>query len=78
MARPLEQIEADALELPEPARVRLVERLLRSFSVSTGMDSDVAEDWLAEAERRDEAMESGAEAGTPAHEVLQRLERRRG
>lgn len=78
MARPLEQIEAEALELPEPARVRLVERLLRSFSVSTGIDVDAAEDWLAEAERRDEAMERGDEAGTPAREVLQRLERRGG
>lgn len=76
MARPFEQIEAEALELPEPARVRLVERLLRSFSVSAGTDADVAEDWFAEAVRRDEAMERGEEAGTPAREVLRRLVRR--
>jgi hypothetical protein len=78
MARPLEQIEAEALELPEQARAKLVERLLRSFPVTAGMDAAVADEWLDEAERRDEAMDRGAESGAPAQEVLRRIERRRG
>jgi hypothetical protein len=47
-------------------------------TLSRGMDAAVAKECLDEAERRDEAMDRGAEPGVPAHEVLRRIERRRG
>lgn len=55
-----------------------VSEALRSVAVAFGTDSAAAPDWLAEAERRDDALDRDEDAGTPAAEVLHRLERRRG
>jgi len=71
MARTVEELEADALDLSQEDRTRLFERLLLSFDAPA--DDEVARAWAEEALRRDEAMESGEEPGVPAEEVFQRL-----
>jgi putative addiction module component (TIGR02574 family) len=73
MPMTLEQIEAEALKLPEQARAELLGRLMRSFADASAMDQEVAEAWAQEAIRRDEEMESGSAAGIPAEEVFQEL-----
>ena len=65
MTTTLEQIEAEALKLPEEARVALLERLMRSLVDASAMDQDFTEAWAQEAVRRDEEMESGAVVGIP-------------
>ena len=73
MPMTLEQIEAEALKLPEEARAALLERLMRSLVDASEMDQDVTEAWAQEAVRRDEEMESGAVVGIPAEEVFAKL-----
>ena len=72
MRRTLDDIEAEALRLPEEDRARLFERLLLSFE-DIPQDEGIAQAWAEEAARRDRAMESGEEAGIPAEEVFKRL-----
>lgn len=74
MARALEQLEAEALELPEEARVHLIQRLLQSFEEPSRLDGGIAREWAQEAERRDLAMDRDEDAGTPAEEVFRRIE----
>jgi hypothetical protein len=54
----------------------LVEPLHRSSLDPNAIESDVADVWFIEAERRDESMDRGEEAGAPAQDVLRRIERR--
>jgi putative addiction module component (TIGR02574 family) len=62
-------LEAYVLQLPRPERVRLVERLLESLDE----DSDVLDEWIAEAERRADAMERGEIRAIPLDEALAAL-----
>lgn len=73
MAMKFDELEAQALKLPEEWRVKLLQRLLRSLEEGVGEPAEVAEAWLEEARRRDEEMDSGKEAGIPAEEVFRRL-----
>lgn len=59
MARTVDEIEAEALHLPENDRARVFESLLLSFQVSE--DDETARAWAEEAQRRDQAMENGEE-----------------
>jgi putative addiction module component (TIGR02574 family) len=68
----LDQIEAEALNLPEKDRAHLFSRLLLSFEPDR-QEGEVAGVWAEEAERRDQAMESGEESGIPAEEVFTKL-----
>lgn len=72
MSLTLNEIEAEALRLPEEDRARLFESLLRSFDEST-YEEENSRIWAEEAARRDQAMESGEEPGIPAEEVFRRL-----
>lgn len=72
MSLTLNEIEAEALRLPEEDRARLFESLLRSFDEST-YEEENTRVWAEEAARRDQAMESGEEPGIPAEEVFRRL-----
>ncbi|MFP3941230.1 MAG: addiction module protein [Thermoanaerobaculia bacterium] len=74
MGRALDQLEAEALELPEEARIHLIQRLLRSFEEPSRLDAAIAREWAEEAERRDLAMDRDEEAGVPAEEVFRRIE----
>ena len=74
MSPRLEQIETEILNLPEDDRVRLFGSLLRSFQEqASDHEARIAKVWAEEAERRDQAMESGEELDIPAEEVFQRL-----
>lgn len=57
MTMTVEQIEAEALKLPEQAREDLLRRLMHSLTDVA--DRGVAEAWAREALRRDDEMESG-------------------
>lgn len=72
MSWTLDQIEAEALKLPEESRAKLVERLLLSFDEAE-MDREVEQSWLEEAERRDREMTESGDPGIPAAEVFRRL-----
>jgi len=72
----VEQLEAEALQLPEQARAELLGRLMRSLVDTPAMDRDVSEAWTQEAVRRDEEMDSGSVAGIPADEVFAELRNR--
>ncbi|MBW8873692.1 MAG: addiction module protein [Acidobacteria bacterium] len=70
MARTVDEIEAEALNLPEDDRARVFESLLLSFQ---GPENDeTARAWAEEAQRRDQAMENGEEPGIPAEEVFRK------
>jgi hypothetical protein len=76
MSPKLEQIETEILSLPEDDRAKLFGRLLRSFQeAASESDARIARIWAEEAERRDQAMESGEDPGVPAEEVFRRLVR---
>jgi putative addiction module component (TIGR02574 family) len=69
----VEQIEAEALKLPEQARVELLGRLMRSLADSPAIDQDVTDAWAQEVVRRDEEMESSSVVGIPAEQVFAEL-----
>ncbi len=68
----LDELETEALNLPEKDRVHLFSRLLLSFEPDR-QAGEVASVWAEEAERRDRAMETGEEPGIPAEEVFTKL-----
>lgn len=68
-----DQIESEALKLPQDARVRLFESLLQSFQEAPDPADRLSQIWAEEAERRDRSMESGEDPGIPAEEVFRRL-----
>ena len=74
MTMTVEQIEAEALKLPEQARADLLGRLMHSLTDM--VDRGVAEAWAQEAVRRDDEMESGSVAGVPAVEIFEELVRK--
>ncbi len=61
-------IESRALNLPPGERARLAQRLLASLD--EGTDADNEKLWLAEAERRLDALESKSVSGIPAEQVF--------
>jgi len=73
MPRALKQLEAEALGLPEEARIHLIRKLLRSFGTPSGPDAVIAREWAEEAERRDASMDRG-ESGALAEDVFHRIE----
>lgn len=73
MARPLGEIEREALELPLRDRALLIERLLATLD--SGEDEDAEEAWLAEAERRYQDYKAGKTTARPAAEVLEQAKR---
>jgi hypothetical protein len=73
MARPLEQIEADALQLDETDRARLARRLLLSLEPVGEDPEEVRKAWIEEALRRDAEMESGEVQGIDGEEVFCRI-----
>jgi putative addiction module component (TIGR02574 family) len=72
----VEQLEAEALQLPEQARAELLGKLMRSLADTPATDRDVLEAWAQEAVRRDEEMDSGSVVGIPAAEVFAELRNR--
>jgi putative addiction module component (TIGR02574 family) len=78
MSLPLDQLEAEALELPVGDRARLATRLLESLDDEAEEDpADVEEAWLNEAERRYQRYLAGETVARPAEEVFARIRERR-
>jgi putative addiction module component (TIGR02574 family) len=69
----VEQLEAEALKLPEQARAELLGRLMRSLADTPAIDQDVTDAWAQEVVRRDEEMESSSVVGIPAEQVFAEL-----
>lgn len=63
----LEQIEDKALQLPEGDRAKLAQKLLLSLDVLS--ESEIAEDWLIEAQRRARELDAGIVQPISAEEV---------
>lgn len=62
-----EQIENTALQLSEGERAKLAQKLLLSLDVLS--ESDIAEDWLIEAQRRARKLDAGIVQPISAEEV---------
>ena len=66
-------LEKEVLELPPRSRVRLAERIIESIDDYTG--PILESEWDAEIERRVKEIESGAEEGIPAAQVMKDVRR---
>jgi len=64
----LDDVEAEALKLEPAARARLATKLLASLEALS--DEENLRLWAEEAERRDDAWESGGHTGHPVEEVF--------
>lgn len=71
MARPVRELEAQALKLSRRERARLAQRLISSLDRE--VDADAERLWLAEAERRLAELKSGKVAAIPAERVIKKI-----
>ena len=69
----LRVLQKEVLELPARARVRLAERMIES--VDDYADPELEAAWAAEIERRVEEIQSGADTGIPAGQVMKEARR---
>ncbi|NHC35243.1 addiction module protein [Scytonema millei] len=69
----LEQLEAEVLALPKDSQIMLLARLLEHLGQTSDIDTEVANIWIEEAEKRDLAMNAEQIVGIPAEEVFQRI-----
>jgi hypothetical protein len=69
MSKPVEAIEAEALNLPQADRSRLIDRLIASLE----QDPEWESAWSAEADRREGRIASGEGAWVPGAEAIARL-----
>lgn len=77
MSLPLEQLEAEALELPLRERAQLAERLIASLDEDATEDAaDVERAWEEEIRRRMAEVESGTAELIPAEQVFAELRNR--
>ena len=76
MARKLEEIRIDALNLPVEDRMRLLEEL--HDSVMTAEEREIEQAWIEEAERRYQDWKDGRARGVPGEEVMARLRQKYG
>ncbi|BAP88085.1 putative uncharacterized protein [Burkholderiales bacterium GJ-E10] len=69
MGNRLEDLEAQALLLPERERAELVARVLASLSPAPDFDAE----WATEVDRRIEQIESGRAIMTPVGDAITRV-----
>ena len=69
----LEQLEAEVLALPKDSQVILLARLLEHLGQINEIDREISASWTEEAEKRDEALNTGQITSIPAEEVFQRV-----
>lgn len=69
----IEQLEAEVLALPKDTLALLVARLIEHLGQVEEIDQQVAEEWIQEAELRDEDISSGKIAGVSSQEVFNKL-----
>jgi len=70
MSKPIDQVEAEALELSVQDRARLARRLLESLDDQVDDPEEVDRAWKAEIERRVADLDSGKVDLIPGDEVL--------
>ncbi|WP_086481619.1 addiction module protein [Oceanospirillum sanctuarii] len=66
----LQQIESEALHLPEEKRAKLIQALIASLD--TPSDSELKSEWLTEAKRRADELDEGVSEPVPASDVLKK------
>jgi len=66
-------LEKEVLELPPRSRVRLAERIIESIDDYAAPELEAA--WNDEIERRVKEIQSGAEKGVPAGDVMKEARR---
>lgn len=74
MARRLDEIAAEALELARESRAALAKRLLDSLDQPS--TEELGQGWVAEAERRYSDLKAGKARSLPAEEVFAKLDAR--
>ena len=74
MARKLNEVENDAMQLSQWERAWLVERLLATLD--PGEDVDAEQLWLREAERRYQKYRAGGIESKPSKQVFEDADRR--
>lgn len=67
-----QQIEDEALHLPEEERAALAQKLL--LSLDSSKPSELEEEWLAEAHRRAKEIDEGIVNPIPAEEVRRKAQ----
>ncbi len=75
-ANTIESIEREMLQLKPNARAKLAHSLVQSLGDLS--ETELERLWLAEAERRDEELESGTVKAIPGEEVFERVQGRHG
>lgn len=68
----LKQIEAEILHLSEEERAELAQKLLLSLEAPS--EDEIAEDWLAEAQRRARELDAGIIQPVPADEMRRKAQ----
>jgi putative addiction module component (TIGR02574 family) len=76
MARTLEEIRNDVLQLPAEDRVQLMHALHES--VMTDDEREVEQAWIDEAERRYQDWKAGRAPSVPGEEAMARLRQKYG
>ena len=74
MARPLAAIESEIRELDPSSQEKLLRLLVEELDGPADADAESA--WLADAERRNAEIESGAVTCVPADEVFRKIDAR--
>lgn len=76
MSLPLEQLEAEVLELPIQERARLAQRLIASLDESDEVAAEVERAWEEEIRRRVAELDAGNVELIPAEQVFAELRAR--
>ena len=79
MARSVEQIEHDIASLSAADRQRVLKHLLAELDLRDEPEApkdEIDADWIAEAERRAEALENGTVETVPFEDVMRRARQR--
>lgn len=66
----LQSIEDEALHLPKEQRAQLIQRLV--LSLESPSDEELRSDWLLEARRRADELDSGAVQAVSGDEVMKK------
>ncbi|MCE5364985.1 addiction module protein [Pseudomonas anguilliseptica] len=66
----LQKIEDEALHLPKKERAQLIQRLILSLDAPS--EEELRADWLLEARRRAEELDSGAVQAVSGDEVMKK------
>ena len=66
----LQKIQDEALLLPKEERAQLVQRLV--LSLESPSKEELRSDWLLEAQRRAEELDSGSVQAVPGEDVMRR------